>query len=248
MLVLRGPPAVVSAAIVLVRKHRPRRTLLKAIAFRRIRRGTLEIGRLAPVAVTRVLVGARRTGRWARGLILDSISWRRRLQFRHRVTDVPAIRDTPGTTSKNASVRLVPFPDRDESAILAWRRGPLDFAEPGSRWSKNPPIRLPRSPTGPDLSLDALKSSPLSRRSLGAAAAILRGLRRLADYPSVPIGASTVVFQKLLQPGTFHDRRDITLAPRGYLTSSTRHERACHPSKKREAVPAFPESPGPLVA
>lgn len=76
VLVFRGPPTVVSTPIVLVRRHRSRRTLLKAIAFLRIRRGTLEIGSLAAVAVTRVLVGAWRTGRWARGLILDSISWR----------------------------------------------------------------------------------------------------------------------------------------------------------------------------
>jgi len=97
VIVLRaGPPPVVSATIVFVRSHWPRRILLEAIAFLRIRRGTLEIGSLATVA--RVLVGPRGTGRWAWGLILDAISWRRRLQLRHRVTDVPAIRDTPEWT------------------------------------------------------------------------------------------------------------------------------------------------------
>lgn len=96
VIVLRaGPAPVVSATIIFVRSHWSRRTLLKAIAFLRIRRGTLEIGSLAPVAVARVLVGPRGTGRWAWGLILDAICWRRRLQLRHRVTDVPAIRDTP---------------------------------------------------------------------------------------------------------------------------------------------------------
>jgi len=96
VIVLRaGPPPVVSATVIFVRSHRSRRTLLKAIAFLRIRRGTFEIGSFAPVAVARVFVGPRGTGRWAWGLILDAISWRRRLQLRHRVTDVPAIRDTP---------------------------------------------------------------------------------------------------------------------------------------------------------
>jgi len=100
VIVLRaGPPSVVSAStIVFVRSHWPRRILLEAIAFLRIRRGTLEIGSLAAVAVARVLVGPRGTGRWAWGLILDAISWWRRLQLRHRVTDVPAIRDTPERT------------------------------------------------------------------------------------------------------------------------------------------------------
>lgn len=97
VLVLRGSSPVVSSPIILVRRYRPRRALLKAtISFLRIRRrGTFEIGSLATVAVTRVLVRGWRTGRWARSLILDSISWWRRLQFRHRVTNVPAIRDIP---------------------------------------------------------------------------------------------------------------------------------------------------------
>lgn len=71
-----GPPSVVSPSTkVFVKSRRSRRTLLKAIAFLRIRCGTLEIGSLATVAVARVrLVRSRGTGGWAWGLILNAIS------------------------------------------------------------------------------------------------------------------------------------------------------------------------------